>query len=137
LEIQKDYPVGYLVLGQTYEDLGKYDEAMETYEKLVKLAPEFKYVFAGIYIKTGHPEKVEKIISEIEREEDSPWKAYCLYGLNVALCNKNDAFRWLNYKPHHAWLAWNFMGGLPECLQGDARFEEFLKELNLPQFKGK
>jgi TolB-like protein/Flp pilus assembly protein TadD len=137
LEIQKDYPVGYLVLGAAYEDLGRYDEAMETYEKLVKLAPEFKEVFAGIYIRTGHPEKVEKLISEIESTEDSPWKAYCLFGLNTALCHKDEAFKWLSYKPHHAWLAWNFIGGLPKCFKGDARFEEFLKELNLPQFRGK
>jgi len=38
-EIQKDYPIGYLVLGRAYLNMGKEEEAIATHKKLAELYP--------------------------------------------------------------------------------------------------
>jgi len=45
----------------------------------------------------------------------------------------DEAFRWLNYEPHHAFTAWAAV--MPEFveLRKDPRFKDFLARLNLPE----
>jgi len=49
------------------------------------------------------------------------------------LGNMDEAFRWLAYEPHHAFVAW--VAVMPEFnnLHDDPRFDEFVKNLKLPK----
>ena len=133
LEIQKDYPIGYCVLGRAYRALGRYNEAIEAHKKLITVAPEWKFELGCSYAFAGNREEAEKILSEIEKTEDSPWKALALVSLNAALCHKDKAFKWLDFKPRHGGLAWDAVTPELDCLHGDPRFEKFVKDLNLPK----
>lgn len=54
--------------------------------------------------------------------------------IHAALGELDQAFRWLEFQPHHAWLAWVCV--LPwtglERLYGDPRFAAALRRMNLP-----
>jgi len=53
--------------------------------------------------------------------------------MNAALGNIDEAYKWLAYEPHHAWLV--AVNKMPEFknMRDVPRFEEFLEELNLPK----
>jgi hypothetical protein len=53
-----------------------------------------------------------------------------IYG---ALGRKDEAFKWLNYEPHHGFLAWAGVGKNFISLHNDPRWDEFLKKVNLPR----
>ena len=133
MEIQKDYPIGLQVLGNAYLGMGRIEEAIKTHQKLAELYPNQLSVLGLKYITTGHPEEAEKILAEIEKREVTPINAYQRAQKNAALGRKDEAFKWLNYEPHHGFVAWATVGKNFEPLHGDPRWDEFLKRLNLPK----
>ena len=132
LEIQKDYPIGYLVQGQSYLDMGRNEEAIKIHQKLAELYPNQLSALCLTYIATDHREEAEKILIEIEKREVTPINAFNRARINAALGRKDEAFKWLNYEPHHGFVAWAAVIKDFESLHGDPRWNEFLKRLNLP-----
>jgi tetratricopeptide (TPR) repeat protein len=133
LEIQKDYPIGYVILGRAYLDMGRNEEAIKTHQKLAELYPDQISNLCLTYIATGHREEAEKILAEIEKKEVTPMDAFNRAKINAALGRKEEAFKWLNYEPHHGFLAWAAVNPDFKSLHGDPRWDEFLKKLNLPK----
>ena len=132
-EIQKDYPIGYLVLGRAYLNMGKEEEAIATHKKLAELYPTQVATLCLTYIKTGHLEEAGKILKEIEAKPVTSIIAYNRSRIYALLGRKDEAFKWLNYEPHHGFVAWAAVGKDFESLHGDPRWDEFLKRLNLPE----
>ena len=132
-EIQKDYPVGYFILGLSYRAMGRIEEAINAHKKLAELYPEWLWALGLTYAATNHREEAEKILKEIESQPVNPYNAYCRIVMNTALGKIDEAFKWVNYQPHHAWTAWVAVEPWFNELHGDPRFDEFVKELNLPK----
>ena len=132
LEMQKDFSVGYLILGKAYLALGRTDEAIEVHKKLVEVAPWEKSSLGATYARSGHRDEAEQILKELEQEEIYPYRAFELAKMNSLLGNIDVAFEWLNYEPHHGFIA--YAAVLPEFknLHDDPRFQDFLKRINLP-----
>jgi tetratricopeptide (TPR) repeat protein len=133
LEIVKDYPGGYNALGRIYLAMGRTDDAIEVHKKLVELYPRMKWVLGSTYVKSGHREEAEKILHELENSEVNEWNAFQLAMMYGALGKMDEAFKWLAYEPHTAWLPW--VAVIPDWskpFRDDPRFEDFLKRLNLP-----
>ena len=133
MEIQKDYDVGYIVMGTTYMKMGKKDEALEMYKKLAELYPWWNYLLGVAYAELGKRDEAQKILDGIEKETLDPWNAFCRAEMNAALGNKDEAFKWINYEPHHAFLAWVSISPEFNYLHTDPRWDQFLKRLNLPK----
>ncbi|MBA7548730.1 hypothetical protein ES705_41196 [subsurface metagenome] len=132
-EIQRDYPVGYLIMGKVYLALGKNDEAIEAHKKLAEVAPWRTSALGYTYAVTGHIDEAEKILKELEEATPNPFNAWQCATICAGLGNKDEAFKWLNYEPHHAFTAWAAV--MPEFnnLHDDPRFKDFVKRLNLPK----
>jgi tetratricopeptide (TPR) repeat protein len=135
LEMQKDYEAGYSVLGMTYMAMGRKDEALEIFKKLAELYPWELSSLGIAYAQAGHRDEAEKILAEIEKGPPDPYTASCLVSLNAVLGNKDEAFKWINYEPHHAFLAWIAVSSDCNSLHGDPRWDQFIKRLNLPEKK--
>ena len=134
LEIQKDYPMGYVVLGRTYLSMGRNEEAIKMHQKLAELYPNFGPPYLCLtYIATGHREEAEKILHEIEKKEVIPIVALNRAKIYAALGRKDEAFKWLNYEPHHGWAAWVVKSHEFDKFHDDPRWDDFLKKLNLPK----
>ncbi len=134
LEIQKDYPVGLNVLGMAYQGLGRNEEAINTHKKLAELTNQVTPLCLT-YIHTGHIAEAEEILGEIEKKDPFPkgMGAYDRAKIYGALGRKDEAFKWLNYEPHHGFLAWAAVGKNFISLHDDPRWNDFLKKVNLPR----
>ncbi len=133
IEIQKDFPPGYFVMGEAYLGMGREDDAIEAHEKLVEINPSWNWELGRTYAITNHRDDAEKILKELERSEDSGWKAVGLSILYGELGYMDEAFKWLNYEPHHGWIAWASVMPWWKPLRDDVRFKDFLERLNLPK----
>jgi tetratricopeptide (TPR) repeat protein len=135
LEIQKDYSNGYVVLGRAYAASGRFEEAIKTHQKLVELYPGQLSELCLTYIAAGRREEAEKILAEIERTDPNPkgMGAYNRAKIYGALGRKDEAFKWLNYEPHHGFLAWAAVNKNLISLHDDPRWDLFLKKVNLPR----
>lgn len=131
-DIQKDYVVGYYVLGETYLKMGRMDEAIEAHQKLAELVPLWSWQLGVTYAAAGQYEEAEKILDELEKKPVIPFTAHGRIVLNAALGRMDEVFKWLDYEPHHAWTAW--IAVMPEGsdLRKDPRYQDFLERLNLP-----
>jgi TolB-like protein/Tfp pilus assembly protein PilF len=132
LEIQKDYVVSYYVLGITHLETGRMDEAIEAHQKLAELAPLWSWQLGLTYVAAGQYEEAEKILDEFEKKPIIPFTAHGRTVLNAALGRYDEAFKWLDYEPHHAWTAWAAVMPEGKGLRDDPRYQDFLERLNLP-----
>ena len=131
-EIQKDNIVGYYVLGATYLEMGRMDEAIESHRKLAELVPLWRWQLGLTYAVAGKYEEAENILDEYEKPDTIPSTAHGRIVLNAALGRIDEAFKWLNYESHHAWTAWIAVMPEGKNLLNDPRYQEFLNRLNLP-----
>ena len=129
-EIEKDYIISYYVIGLCYLCQGKFDEAIAEHKKLAELDPTWEWALGYTYAKAGHKKEAQQIVDEILKGDVTPWQALGLIEIYAALGEKDEAFKWLEHKPYHAWIAG--LAILPEFnpLHGDSRYNEFVKKLN-------
>ena len=132
LEINPNYPIAYRVLGDTYLDMGRIEEAIATHQKMLEVAPQWSFHLGMTYAAVGREDEAREILAEWEKKEPSPSVANALAKLNTALGNVEEAFRWLNYEPAHAWTPWIRVGPIYKPLHGDPRFHDLLRKMNLP-----
>ena len=128
-------PVGWhVLLVQTYiyMDMGRYEEAISIAQKAASLYPDLRHLLGQAYARAGQREQALEILAELEKEEPDPYGALGLVELNVALGNKDEAFRWLNYEHPHAWVPWIRTNPPFRPLRDDPRFNELLRKMNLP-----
>lgn len=133
-EIQKTlklYPDNWealYALGYVLGDAGKYEEAIAAHKKAGDLG-----ALGHTYALAGRRDEARKILAELEEDEATPWGAYSLAVLYTALGKKDEAFRWLAYEPHHAFVPW--VRVLPEFkpLWVDPRFKDLLQRMNLSE----
>jgi tetratricopeptide (TPR) repeat protein len=135
LEIQKDYSNGYIVLGRAYAASGRFEDAIKTHQKLVELYPGQLSELCLTYIAAGRREEAEKILAEIEKKDPNPkgMGAYNRAKIYGALGRKDETFKWLNYEPHHGFLAWAAVNKNLISVHDDPRWDIFLKKVNLPR----
>lgn len=134
LEIQKDYRIGYMVLGRAYAAMGRFDDAIKTHQKLADLYPDQLNELCLTYIAAGRIDDAENVLAEIEKENPAPtgMGAYNRAKIYGALHRADETFKWLNYEPHHGFLAWAAVNKELDWLHDDPRWAEFLKKVNLP-----
>jgi len=133
-ELLKDYPFGHWILGETYLAMGRNDEAIKAHQKLAEVFPPFIWALGNTYALTDHQGEAEAILNELKNAPVSNWNAVGLSVLHGALGNMDEAFKWLAYEPHHLWVPWVAIMPMWNSLHDDPRHEEFVKNLNLPEY---
>lgn len=131
-EIRADYPAGYYVLGLTYLKAGDAEKAMEAHQKLAELYPWWSWALGYTCAATGHTAEAEEILTRLENGNINNWIAYGVLQINAGLGRWDEAFRWLDYEPHHAFVAWVSIQDEFEEMRRDPRFRAFLERLDLP-----
>ncbi len=124
----------HFVLGETAARLGLYEEAIAAHEQLATVRPTWSEPLGRTYARAGRTEDARRILRQIEAQPPSSWNAYSLALLNAELGNLDEAFRWLEYDPPHAWLAWVVSSQntyLWKPYQEDPRYQALLRRMNL------
>ncbi len=132
LEMQEDHVYSYWVLGTTYLEMGKTEEAINAHQKLVEISPGWSWALGRTYALTGQIEKAEEILSEIEKKKAKTWTIHARIVMYAALGMNDEALKWLEHDPLHAFTAWIAVQPEGENLRKDPRFQDFLARLNLP-----
>ena len=124
---------GLLVLGEGYLNQGRLEEAIATHKRMAETNPGFAGILAVTYAKAGREDDARQIAAAIEAGGVIPWTAFVLAAIYTALDDKDEAFRWLNYRPAHAFLPWiRTANWWFEPLHDDPRMVPLLEEMNLP-----
>ncbi len=129
LEIQKDYPISYYLMGDCYVAQNKNDEAIAMHKKLSDLYPEWSWALGKTYAVTGHEKEARQIIDGILKGDISPFHAWGLAVVYCALGEKDEAMKWLDHTPRHAWMPWVKVLPAFNSLHGDPQFEAFVKKV--------
>ena len=133
LDMRENYSSGYFVLGMSYLFAGQEEKAIEAHKKLIEVHPWWSWALGYTYATTGRITEAEELLNQLENVSINGWNAYGLMTINAALGRMDEAFKWLNYEPHHAFTAWAAVMDEYQTLRNDPRFEDFLVRLNLPE----
>lgn len=131
-EIMADYPFGHWALGETYLAMGENEKAIKTFERLVEVGAEWIWVLGYTYAISGYREKAEQALAQLESYEMNNWFAQGLAVMYGALGRNDEAFKWLDYEPHHLWIPWVAVFPMWKSLHSDPRYDAFVARLNLP-----
>ncbi len=135
IEMAPRFPLGYAFLAEIYRGKGMLPEALQTAQQAGELSRAWYWAIGPIFSAAGRKEEARQLLDELNRQKPSPWLAFWQVHACAASGNIEDAFRWLAYRPHHAWLPWIRVWPNLETLQRDPRFSAALQKMNLPPIK--
>jgi Flp pilus assembly protein TadD len=126
-------------LAKTYEEQGKYDEAITEFQQVVRLrggnmaqAPALGYVYA----LSGRQAEARQVLAELQRiskeRHVSPNAIAIIY---VGLGDKDHAFEWLakEFKEHGDAMVTLKVDQRFDILRSDPRFAALVKDVGIPQ----
>jgi eukaryotic-like serine/threonine-protein kinase len=134
-ELNPKFPPSYFVLSWTYADQGKWDQAIEFMRKAGEADPEWRWAAGAMFAAAGRTAEAHKVLAELSKEPDSSWTALWRGCIHAALGEKDAAFKWLSYEPHHIWTPWLFTKQWQlfiKPLHGDPRFRDMQRKMNVP-----
>ena len=133
LEQYPQFPYAHFVVGESAVRLGLFDEAIAAHEEMVRLFPPFVSHLGHTYARAGRTEDALRIVEELEAQPPSPWNAKGLALTYAALGNREEAFRWLEFEPAHAWVAWMTTSWYRDfdTYRDDPRFQSLLGGMHL------
>ena len=137
LELDPNFSVAHFQLGLAFEQLGRFDEAIEAFGRGVTLSADRSFLTAPAYTYavSGEHEKARKMLNAVlelsEHRYVSPYRIAIVYaGLNET----EEAFKWLMkaYQEHSVWLIHLHLKVDPrlKTLHSDPRFQEILRLIN-------
>lgn len=132
MDIQEDYVVSHFVLGLTYLEMGEYEKAIEANRRVREIMPAWSYPLARSLVISGREEEARKLMKEYMKLTDNPFTALQKANFHATLGDPGEALRYLEFEPHHAWLAWAPILPWWSDLWEIPGFEEFRERVNLP-----
>ena len=134
LELDPDGLWGLFVLGAALQLEGRHEEAVATHERMGELYPFVRWLTGVTYARAGRVEEARRIAAELEPLQESSLDAVGLAVLYAAMGESDDAFRWLDYEPHHVWVVavgFDPIVGFPPDVRDDPRLGEFLERIGV------
>ena len=129
------FPPGHFVLAKIYEDQGKYEEAIAALGKVAEVSPAYRWALVPVYVTAGRRDDAVRLLEELGRQKTTPWTAFWQVVSRASLGEIDEAFRWLDYEPHHSWLPWVRSLDWAETLHRDPRFPAQLERMHLPPLR--
>jgi eukaryotic-like serine/threonine-protein kinase len=134
IAMSPDFAPGHFVLGLVYRDRGMYEEAIEAMRKASEASRgRWKWALGITYARAGRLQEALAVLEELNALKTDPFRAFGKAMLYTALEDNDEAFRWLNYRPHHAFLAWIGRMDWVTSLRDDPRLPELLARMNVSQ----
>ena len=136
LEIERNYVPMLYLLGRTYEQLGKLELALATFQKVLTLndAPAFLAGLAHTSAISGDTDAARKILDQLEaRSKHKYVSAYARAVIHVSLSEKQQAFACLEqaYKDRCEMITWLKVDPHFDSVRTDPQFIELLGRVGL------
>ena len=132
LQLNAEFGHGWWVLGNIYNGMKEYDQAIEAHIKAASIDPIWKGALASTYAFSGDAKSARDLIAEIKGEQMSARTTFWLAHAYMALDELDSTFYWLNYQPQDWWIG--FIRTWPEfkLLYDDNRFHQLIADQGLP-----
>jgi len=138
LELNGDFPPAHLWLGRTYQELGRFNEAIAEFRRVEERLHEWPVSIAArgfVAAIAGRANEARKILAELDRLAGKKFVTSYGVALVHAGLNENDAaFAWLNRAFHERsnWLVWLRLDPRWNQLRPDPRFAELETRIGFP-----
>ena len=138
IELSSEFPPAHLWLGRTYQELGRYDDAVAAFRRVEDRLPDWPIPSAArgfVEAIAGHTAAARETLRELESL--SARKFVTSYGLalvHAALGENDVAFGWLDraFAERSHWLIWLRLDPRWKNLRSDPRFAEFIGRIGYP-----
>ncbi|HSE20266.1 MAG TPA: tetratricopeptide repeat protein, partial [Pyrinomonadaceae bacterium] len=136
LAMKKDFPLAHLWLGRSYQQLGRYDEALAEFRQIQDAFHGWPVSIAALgFVNaiSNHKLEAEKALRELENLSKQKYvSAYAVALVYAGLGNKDQAFQWLNkaFDERSHWLVWLKLDPRWDGLRGDSRFDDLVKRMH-------
>jgi eukaryotic-like serine/threonine-protein kinase len=142
IALQPAYADAHFVLGLTYLDMGRHEEGLAALRKAGEQVTwyhgedrhGYRWAQALAYARMGREADLRKVLEELKATKPTIWAGFWLMVLHANLGEMDEAYKWMERKPHHIWipgvrvLTWP---GFDE-IRKDPRFPAALRRMNLP-----
>jgi hypothetical protein len=102
-------------------------------ERAAAINPSWSFALGHAYARAGRIEEARRILAELQARPRTSYNAWALSVLHAALGDLDEAFKWIAYEPHHAWVPWVRVEPHAAGLWDDPRFRSLMDRMKLPQ----
>jgi TolB-like protein/cytochrome c-type biogenesis protein CcmH/NrfG len=131
LALSPNHPVALFALGNTYLEMGRYEDALSAHQKIAHL-PFWSYAFGSTAALAGQPEKTREVIARFEPRVENSMPLILMY---ASMGEADEAIYWME-QARDARIAWYlalfgwFQGS--RTLHEDPRFVALAEDAGLP-----
>jgi DNA-binding winged helix-turn-helix (wHTH) protein/TolB-like protein/Tfp pilus assembly protein PilF len=139
LEMKGDFPPAHLWLGRSYQELGRFDDALTEFRQVEQKLPEWPVAIAArgfVEGAAGHAAEAEQTLAELRRLSGRRFvTSYGVALVYAGLGRNDDAFTWLNraFDERSHWLVWLRLDPRWDRLRPDPRFLDLVSRMRFPQ----
>jgi len=139
VDLEPSYPVTYWILGLIYRKTGRYDMAVTVGEKAVRLSngsPLIRAALAHTYGKAGRVKDAVQVLEDLSQLAGQKYvAAHFFAGIHIGLGEHERAIEYLekSYEEHSHWLIYLHLDPAMDDLRENARFQDLLARIGLPQ----
>ncbi len=138
LEMEPEFPAAYHGLGLALEQMGKYGEAIEAFEKARDRSGAHASTLAGLghaYALQGRRDEAKKILQQLNESSSKTYISPCTLAIvHAGLGEKDEAMEWLEraFEAHDVWLVWLKTEPRFDVLRPDSRFQDLQRRVKFP-----
>jgi TolB-like protein len=131
IRLDPEFPIGWLALGETYAELGEFDEAIDAHGRLADI-PDWSWQIGTTYAAAGLEDKAREVAAALEQYPGTELPLSLIY---MSLGDRQSALHWIA-KSETARVPWYpaMLGWFPrhEIIPDDPRLQERAAALGLP-----
>jgi tetratricopeptide (TPR) repeat protein len=138
LEMSREFPPAHLWLGRSYQELGRYDEAIAAFARVEDRLPEWSVASAArgfVEAIAGRTADARATLRKMEVLSERKFvTSYGLALVHAALEDRNAAFACLEraFAERSHWLIWLRLDPRWKSLRSDPRFKECMSRIGCP-----
>lgn len=136
IDMEPEFPATGHILGLALEQLGKYDEAIERFQKASERSEMHQTVMASLahaYARCGRTKGAEGILDELTTDAARRYVAPYLFGvIHAGLGETEQAVAWLQkgFETQDVWMIWLNRDPRFDSLRTEPRFRNLLHGMN-------
>lgn len=138
LDLESGFILGRLFLGEAYEQMEKFQEAIAEFQEAVSLSGRRPVYLAGLghaYAVAGQREKALDITKELQQLSVGTYvAARGIAEIYIGLAERDLAFDWLEkaLAQHNGWLIHTKSNPRYDTIRADSRYADLVQRIGLP-----